>query len=173
MSIEIDGNDGIERVPRRAARILVLDPEGAVFLQLHDDIDVGLHWVLPGGGLHEGEDELAGALRETVEETGWTDVVPGPALWRWEHDYTRSGVPTRQREVIFLGSAPRRDPIGDLTESFAHDGIMTCRWWTPDELADCTEVLWPPQLVELMADLRREGPPARPIDLGYVPNQPR
>jgi hypothetical protein len=33
--------------------------------------------------------------------------------------------------------------------------------------------LWPPQLVELMADLRREGPPADPIDLGYVPNKPR
>jgi len=170
VSIDIEE---FERVPRRAARILVLDPEGAVFLQLHDDVEIGLHWVLPGGGLDEGEDELAGALRETVEETGWTDVVPGPALWVWEHDYTRAGVPTRQREVIFLGSAPRRDPVGDLAESFAHDGIMTCRWWTPDELADCPDLLWPPQLVELMADLRREGPPAHPTDLGYVPNKPR
>lgn len=160
----------IERVLRRAARILVLDPEGAVFLQLHDDTEIGLHWVLPGGGLGEGEDEIAGALRETVEETGWTDVVPGPALWTWEHDYTRRGVPTRQREVIFLGSGPRRDPVGDLAESFAHDGILTCRWWTPAELADCPDPLWPPQLVELLAELRREGPPARPRDLGYVPN---
>jgi 8-oxo-dGTP pyrophosphatase MutT (NUDIX family) len=137
------------RVPRRAARLLVLDPEGAVFLQLHDDIEVGPHWVLPGGGLDEGEDELAGALRETAEETGWTDIATGPPLWIWEHDYTRSGVPTRQREVIFLAAGPRRDPVGDLAESFAHDGILTCRWWTPDELAACPELLWPPQLVAL------------------------
>lgn len=162
-----------ERVARRAARILVLDPDGAVFLQLHQDSEVGLHWVLPGGGLDPGEDELAGALRETVEETGWTDVAPGPALWIWEHDYNRGGVPTRQREVIFLGAAPRRDPVGDLVQSHRSDGIMTNRWWTPEELARCTEVLWPPQLVDLLADLRRDGPPPSPLDLGYVPNTPR
>jgi 8-oxo-dGTP pyrophosphatase MutT (NUDIX family) len=158
------------RVPRQAARIAVLDPEGAIFLQLHDDVEIGLHWVMPGGGLEPGEDEVAGALREVAEETGWTDVVPGPALWRWEHDYTRLGVPTRQREVIFLGSGPRRDPVGDLAASYALDGIMTCRWWTPPELAECTELLWPPALVRLLADLRVDGPPPRPVDLGYVPN---
>lgn len=163
----------VERVGRRAARVLVLDPQGAVFLQLHDDPEVGLHWVLPGGGLDPGEDELAGAVREVAEETGWTDVRTGPALWVWEHDYTRKGVPTRQREVIFLGEGPRRDPVGDLADSFTADGIMTCRWWTPEELAECREALWPPQLVELLAELRRGGPPERPIDLGYVPNDPR
>lgn len=151
----------------------MLDPEGAVFLQLHDDVEIGLHWVLPGGGLDPGEDELAGAVREVAEETGWTDIVTGPALWRWEHDYTRLGVPTRQSEVIFLGSGPRRDPIGDLTDSFALDGIMTCRWWTPRELAACTELLWPPRLASLLAHVRDFGPPAEPVDLGYVANEPR
>jgi methyltransferase (TIGR00027 family) len=160
-----------ERPRRPAARLLVLDPAGAVFLQRHHDAEVGPHWVLPGGGLHEGEDPLAGALRETVEETGWTDVVTGPELWRWEHDYHRGDVGlVRQHEVIFLASAPRRDPVGDLTESFAADGILGCRWFTPEELAEVTETLWPPQLVSLLADLRRDGPPATPVDLGYVPN---
>jgi 8-oxo-dGTP pyrophosphatase MutT (NUDIX family) len=161
------------RVPRLAARIAVVDPEGAVFLQLHDDVEVGLHWVLPGGGLEEGEDELTGALREAAEETGWTDLWVGPPLWRWEHDYTRKGVPTRQTEVIFQGAGPRRDPVGDLTESFALDGIMTCRWWTPAELAGSTDLFWPPSLAQLLAALRADGPPPEPIDLGYVPNLPR
>jgi 8-oxo-dGTP pyrophosphatase MutT (NUDIX family) len=158
--------------PRRAAaRLLVLDPEGAVFLQRHHDAEVGPHWVLPGGGLDEGEDALAGAIRETVEETGWTDVVTGPEFLRWEHDYHRGGEGlVRQHEVIFLASAPRRDPVGDLTASFAADGILDCRWFTPKELAEVTEVLWPPQLVSLLERLRREGPPSAPIDLGYVPN---
>jgi 8-oxo-dGTP pyrophosphatase MutT (NUDIX family) len=158
------------RVPRLAARIAVLDPEGAIFLQLHDDVEIGLHWVMPGGGLEDGEDELTGALREVIEETGWTDIQTGPALWRWEHDYTRAGVPTRQSEVIFQGAGPRREPIGDLAASYALDGIMTCRWWTPDELDHCPQLLWPPQLAELLADLRTDGPPPTPIDLGYVPN---
>lgn len=92
------------RVQRHAARVAVLDPDGAIFLQLHDDVEIGLHWVMPGGGLEAGEDELTGALREAAEETGWTDLVIGPALWRWEHDYTRLGVPTHQSEVIFQGA---------------------------------------------------------------------
>ena len=158
------------RVPRLAARIAVLDPDGAIFLQLHNDVEIGLHWVMPGGGLEDGEDELAGALREVAEETGWTDVRPGPALWRWEHDYTRQGVPTRQREVIFQGAGPRRDPIGDLTDSYALDGIMTCRWWSPGELEHCPDITWPPTLSALLMDLRTQGPPPTPIDLGYVPN---
>lgn len=161
----------VERPRRPAARLLVLDPDGAVFLQLHHDAEVGPHWVLPGGGLEEGEDPLAGAVRETVEETGWTDVVTGPELWHWEHDYHRGDVGlVRQHEVIYLASAPRRDPVGDLTASFAADGILSCRWFTPEELAEITEVLWPPTLVTLLEDLRRDGPPPVPIDLGYVPN---
>ncbi|WP_063770091.1 SAM-dependent methyltransferase [Streptacidiphilus melanogenes] len=164
--------ESAERPRRAAARLLVLDPDGSVFLQLHHDAEVGPHWVLPGGGLEPGEAPLAGALRETVEETGWTDVVTGPELWRWEHDYHRpdTGL-VRQHEVIFLASAPHRDPVGDLTASFAADGILTCRWFTPKELSGVPEVLWPPTLVSLLEDLRRDGPPTEPIDLGYVPNQ--
>ncbi|MBF9070049.1 SAM-dependent methyltransferase [Streptacidiphilus sp. NEAU-YB345] len=161
-----------ERPRRAAARLLVLDQDDHVFLQLHHDAEVGPHWVLPGGGLEPGEEPLAGALRETVEETGWTDVTTGPALWTWEHDYHRSreGL-VRQHEVIFLAHAPRRDPVGDLTASFAADGILRCRWFSPAELAEVREVLWPPQLVALLEALRRDGPPAEPIDLGYVPNR--
>ncbi|HEV2640742.1 MAG TPA: NUDIX domain-containing protein [Actinocrinis sp.] len=161
------------RAPRQAARIAVLDPDGAIFLQLHDDAEIGLHWMMPGGGLEAGEDELTGALREAAEETGWTDLQVGPPLWRWEHDYTRMGVPTRQSEVIFQGAGPRREPIGDLAASYALDGILTCRWWTPAELAASTDLFWPPQLPDLLATLRADGPPAKPVDLGYVPNEPR
>ena len=32
-----------DRVARRAARLLILDPDGSVFLQLHDDVEIGLH----------------------------------------------------------------------------------------------------------------------------------
>lgn len=50
---------------------------------------------------------------------------------------------------------------------------MTCRWWTPAELAGSTELFWPPRLPELLADLRTQGPPAEPVDLGHVRNPPR
>jgi 8-oxo-dGTP pyrophosphatase MutT (NUDIX family) len=157
-----------DRTPRRAARLLILDPDGAVFLQLHDDAEIGLHWAPPGGGIEPGEGEIEAALRETAEETGWTDVEVGPELCRWEHDYTRDDGPVRQHETIFLASGPRREPQGDLTESYRVDGILAVRWWTPGALAGSRALFWPPNIKELVGRVRREGPPAEPVDLGYT-----
>jgi ADP-ribose pyrophosphatase YjhB (NUDIX family) len=157
-----------ERMPRPAARLVILDPEGAVYLQLHDDVEIGLHWAPPGGGIEPGETEVEAAARETAEEVGWTDVKVGPALCRWEHDYTRDGVPVRQTEAIFLAEGPRRDPQGDLTESHQLDGILATRWWTPGALADSQALFWPPNLPELVARVRTEGAPVEPVELGYT-----
>ncbi|MFE9999620.1 NUDIX domain-containing protein [Streptomyces avermitilis] len=59
-----------------------------------------------------GESAREGALRELREETGWTDLEPGPPLCTWEHDFTRAGVPVRQLEHIYVARGPRRDPVG-------------------------------------------------------------
>ncbi|MFF8956244.1 NUDIX hydrolase [Streptomyces sp. NPDC014894] len=159
------------RVPRRAARVAVVDPGGSVFLFRYDNEEVGVHWALPGGGLEPGEDPSRGAVRELREETGWTDVEPGPVLCRWEHDFTRAGVPVRQREDVFLAYGPRRDPVGDLAEAHAEDTILRGRWWSPRELSAATEAVWPPVLAELLDAVRRDGPPEAPVDLGFVPNE--
>jgi ADP-ribose pyrophosphatase YjhB (NUDIX family) len=159
-----------ERVPRPAARLVILDPDGAVYLQLHDDVEIGLHWAPPGGGIEAGETRIEAAVRETAEETGWTDVKVGPELCSFEHDYTRDGVPVRQSDTIFLAEGPRRDPVGDLTASHQLDGILATRWWTPGALAESKALFWPTVLPELLARVRREGPPAEPVALGYTPN---
>ncbi|MGA5699994.1 NUDIX hydrolase [Peterkaempfera bronchialis] len=156
------------RTPRRAARVAVLDPAGAIFMFRYDNEEVGVHWAMPGGGLEPGESPRQGAARELREETGWTDIAPGPVWFSWEHDYTRAGVPVRQYEQVFLAQGPRRDPVGDLAAAHAEDGILRGRWWTPADLAGDTEPLWPPQLPALLARLRDEGPPSAPVDLGHV-----
>jgi 8-oxo-dGTP pyrophosphatase MutT (NUDIX family) len=159
-----------ERTARAAARLVILEPDGAIYLQLHNDVEIGLHWAPPGGGIEAGETEIEAAVRETAEETGWTNVKVGPTLCRWEHDYTREGVPTRQSETIFLAAGPRRDLEGDLTESHQVDGILATRWWTPGALAESKALFWPPNLPELVARVRREGAPGKPLELGYTPN---
>jgi len=147
------------RTPRRAARVAVLDPEGSVFLFRYDNVEVGVHWAMPGGGLEADETPREGAVRELREETGWTDLEPGPLLCTWEHDFTRAGVPVRQHEHIYVTHGPHREPGGArLAAAHAEDGILTWRWWTRQELADEAEPVWPPRLAELLAELDGNQP---------------
>ncbi|WP_437070310.1 GNAT family N-acetyltransferase [Streptomyces sp. enrichment culture] len=144
------------RLPRRAARVAVLDPEGAVFLFRYDNVEVGVHWACPGGGLEPGESPREGALRELREETGWTDLVPGALLTTWEHDFTHAVGPVRQHEHIYVARGPRREPTGPhLAAAHAEDGILTWRWWSRAELAEEAEPVWPPELARLLDDLDR------------------
>ncbi|MFB6770857.1 MULTISPECIES: GNAT family N-acetyltransferase [unclassified Streptomyces] len=145
-------DSGVPRTPRRAARVAVLDPEGAVFLLRYDNIEVGVHWAMPGGGLDADESPREGALREVREETGWHDLEPGPLLCTWEHDFTHLSVgPVRQHEHIYVTRAPRREPTGPhLAAAHAADGILDWRWWSRAELAEAPEPLWPPDLALLL-----------------------
>jgi 8-oxo-dGTP pyrophosphatase MutT (NUDIX family) len=154
--------------PRRAARVVILDPQGAVFLFRYDAEGVGVHWTTPGGGLEGRESHREAAVRELREETGWTDLTPGPLLLTWEHDYFRNGKRRRQHEHLFLAHSPRRDPVGDLTAAHAADGILAWRWWSPADLRSPAEPVWPPQLPALLAD-----PPDEPVHLGLVPVGPQ
>lgn len=58
----------IARVQLRGCRIFAFDGEGQVLLIRHS-YGSG-NWMLPGGGLGRGEEPLAAALRELLEETG-------------------------------------------------------------------------------------------------------
>jgi 8-oxo-dGTP pyrophosphatase MutT (NUDIX family) len=160
----------------------VIDPSGYLFMFRYDNVEIGVHWSMPGGGLELGESEAQGAVREVREETGWTDIDAGVPWFSWEHDYTRPEGPVRQSEVVYLlgaseltglasiGRTPHREPVGDLLAAHREDGILLWRWWSPAELAVATEPMWPPVLADLHARLLAEGPPASAIDLGYMPN---
>ncbi|MGE0179418.1 MAG: NUDIX domain-containing protein, partial [Sphingomonas sp.] len=54
---------------RPAAGVMLLNHEGKVWVgqRIDNRLDA---WQMPQGGLDEGEDPLAGALRELEEETG-------------------------------------------------------------------------------------------------------
>src|SRR3984885_7704999 len=93
---------------RRAARVLLLDPEDRVLLMRYDDGPPnGHHWTTPGGGLNDGEDYRSAALRELEEETGWDDVTLLDEVDRRSFDMDYGGRMVHQYERLYLARTHR------------------------------------------------------------------
>jgi ADP-ribose pyrophosphatase YjhB (NUDIX family) len=139
---------------RLAARVILLDPDCRVLLMRYDDGPPnGSHWATPGGGLNEGEDFRAGALRELAEETGWTDIPLGDEVLRSELTMEYGGRLVRQRERLYLArTGPPEREIRGVEAMHASDHIAAWRWWPLAELDTTTEKVWPRGLAGLVRE---------------------
>jgi ADP-ribose pyrophosphatase YjhB (NUDIX family) len=137
---------------RRAARVLLLDPEDRVLLMRYDDGPPnGHHWTTPGGGLADGEDYREAAVRELREETGWGDVVLLGEVDRRSFDMEYAGRMVRQQERLYLGRTDQAGrEIRGVEAMHAADGIAAWRWWTLAELESTAEAVWPARLPGLL-----------------------
>ena len=137
---------------RRAARVVLLDPQNRVLLMRYDEGPPnGSHWATPGGGLEPGESYPQAALRELAEETGWTDIELLAEIHQRSHTMEWAGQLVYQAERLYLARTdqPAR-PISGVDAMHASDGIAAWRWWTIDELTSTDQTIWPAELAELI-----------------------
>jgi 8-oxo-dGTP pyrophosphatase MutT (NUDIX family) len=142
---------------RLTARVLLLDPDGRVLLmkgRLPGRPDGPSFWYSIGGGVEEGETLQQAAAREIVEETGLTDAVLGPTVWRDEvilRDIEHEKRLFKQYYVVAhtAGGDPSRE--GWLP----HERLLTddMRWWTLDELQLTDDTVYPIGMAVLLADV--------------------
>lgn len=144
----------LRRFRRRAARVVLLDPEGRVLLLRLDadaDPDGDGYWYLPGGGILPFEPVEAAARRELREEAGIHDVELGPVVGeRSDVSFVFRGRRVVQDEwyvaaratSTHVGSGRRGD--GERRAVAAH------RWWAPADLASSGETVFPPELQGLV-----------------------
>lgn len=139
---------------RRAARVVLLDPDDRVLLMRYDDGPPnGRHWSTPGGGLNAGEGHRAAAARELAEETGWSDVPLLGEVRRRSFEMEYGGQLVRQRERLYLARIDQAcREIRGVEAMHAADGIAAWRWWTLAELDSTAEVVWPPGLANLIRE---------------------
>ncbi|MFD9504671.1 NUDIX hydrolase [Streptomyces sp. NPDC060035] len=152
---------------RKVSRIVLLDPDDRILL-LHgfEPGDPATHWwFTPGGGLEGDETRAEAALRELTEETGITDVVLGPVLWKRMCSFPFDGRRWDQDEWYFLARTTQTatDQKG-LTELELRS-VAGLRWWTSAELLAARETVYPTRLGELLRTLLDEGPPRDPLVL--------
>jgi len=137
-----------------ATGVLVLDPEGRVFVHRRTDTkDVfpGRHDFAAGGVLLAGEDPAAAARREVEEELGVTsDLVPlGEADYADEH--------TRYRAFLFVTT-------WDGPVRLQPEEVASGEWLTLDELvARLDDPDWPvvPDSAALLGDWVRAAASSR------------
>ena len=152
---------------RLTARVLLLDPDGRILLmkgRLPGRPDGPAFWYSIGGGVEEGETLQQAAAREIVEETGLTDAVLGPIVWRDEvilHDVDGEQRLFRQYYVVArtAGGAPSRE--GWLP----HEHRLTddMRWWTLGELQLTADTVYPIGMAVLLADVLAGRIAAEPL----------
>lgn len=129
-------------------RVVLFNEEGKILLveQHHDGKDI---WMVPGGGIEEGESSQDAAIREVMEETGLIVHIER-LLWHVEEVSEKRG----QRFVnFFLGSIIGGQPeLGTDPEFSEEDQVLEdLRFFSREELQNI-EHLYPDFLKDELWD---------------------
>ncbi|HEY1640121.1 MAG TPA: NUDIX domain-containing protein [Streptosporangiaceae bacterium] len=143
--------------PRRAGRVLVLDPAGRVLLLQGFDPAVPDYrfWFTIGGGADPGESLAQAAARELGEESGIRagPAELGPPVWRRTAEFSYDGRRYRQDEEYYvLRAGPVPVSLDGLDEA-ERATVTAHRWWAIGELIASGEPFVPPELPAILARL--------------------
>lgn len=155
---------------RSAARVVLMNTEGAVFLLKAKDLGDSSRtwWMTCGGGEEMGELPAQTAARELAEETGIecepAELVGPLAKRRAVMEFTDH---TLHQDEVFFGLVDDSDV--DFEEALWTDvekaSIVGAKWWTREELETTSETVYPGQLIELMDVVSSGQIPETPLVL--------
>jgi len=135
---------------RQAARVILLDRAGRVFLINSidpNDPTKPAWWEIPGGGIDPGEQSADAVARELREEAGITEAEIGPVVYTQYVEFSFGGYDFEQNEVLHVAITDQteiREPEGlEFLEALAFRGA---RWWTLEEVQSSQEPFLPPRL---------------------------
>jgi 8-oxo-dGTP diphosphatase len=138
---------------RRAARILLIDEAGRVMLFRFTPTDRPPLWATPGGECDPDEAFAAAAARELLEETGIV-ADPGPQVARRSIDFlTFEGEAVTGEERYFIVRAADTTIRPHALTTSEQALMLEHRWFTRAEIAAWHEVIYPLDLLPLLAEV--------------------
>lgn len=139
---------------RRAARLIVLDPEGRALMFRYDVPGRPPFWVTAGGECEPGESFRKAARRELLEETGIIVADLGREVARMTPEFvTVEGELVQAYERFFLVRVANTQ-VSTAGHTALEQQLMTQhRWFTLEELENWPEAVFP---VELAAIIRSQ-----------------
>jgi 8-oxo-dGTP pyrophosphatase MutT (NUDIX family) len=159
--------DDVQPIPRTAARVVLLDPDGAFLLiRSHDpDLPGGpTWWHVPGGGLDAGETCEQAAARELQEEVGVELGEVGPCVGTRTTRFRFGGLDYVQEESFYVVRlAGRVEVVTDAWTDVERRSNLGWRWWTLDELGRSEDTVYPPGLADVVCTWLASGPPTPPM----------
>jgi 8-oxo-dGTP pyrophosphatase MutT (NUDIX family) len=158
----------MQPVLRRTARVIPVDPDGHVLLLLgRDPAEPSSQcWFTIGGGIDDGETDLAAAVRELYEETGIrveASRLVGP-IFSGTHSYSYGGAAYTAHSTFFAVAVDRVPLRFDGFDEDETANILEARWWAVDDLI--TVPLTPDlpllEIIAAAATAARTGTQSRP-----------
>ena len=158
---------------RPAIRALVIDHDNHV-LMVRLVFPRGTFWVLPGGGIDEGEDHMDALHRELLEETGLTGATIGPPVWNRTHHFQlidSDGVEWRgQTETVYMVRTERFIPAPSFSEEqLRAENLHEHRWWSLSELLayEGEDNFTPRDIASYLHIIMNDGVPATPFEIEH------
>jgi len=138
------------RIPRPAARILLVDGEDRVLLMRFTPDDRPPLWCTPGGAVDPGESYAQAARRELWEEVG-LDIDCGPEVAQRICEFlTFERVEVIADERYFRVDIDRHEVRAGALTDLEQRVLAGSRWFARAELADWPETIYPADLEQLL-----------------------